>query len=203
MNSLSVGITGGIASGKSTVAEYFESKGYKIISADECAKRILVNNSEVKQKIIKAFGSGAYSGDELNTKYLAEIVFSDEHNTKKINAIVHPLTIREIEKQIVENFSKYEIVFTEAALIYEAKMDYLFDYIILVTADDDIKIKRASERSGESAEKIKQRIDKQIPDEKKKNKADFVIINNNSKEELIEKAGFVLKLLKNLPFPNL
>lgn len=198
MKKIAVAITGGIGSGKTLVAGYLSQKGYPVISADKVAKEILLNDSKVKELIIKEFGSDAYNSKGINTKYLAEKVFNDESKVKQINNIVHPVTIDKINSLIAEYFNKHNIVFVEAALIYEADMEEMFQYIILVYADEDIRLQRAAQRDNVSVEDIRLRQMHQIPDENKKGWADFTIKNNGTLEELYSRTDFVLSLLANI-----
>ncbi len=198
MKSLVVGITGGIGSGKSTVSEIFENENCVVLYADDIAKDVIRNNEKVKEKISKTFGAECFNNGKLNAKVLAEKVFNDSEKLNKLNSIVHPPTIKNIEQQILhlEKFNK--LIFVEAALIFEAKMDNLFDYIILVTADEEIRINRVLQRGVETASEIKNRMMNQMPEDKKNGKSDFVIMNNDSLEELKTKTLFFLNLLKNL-----
>jgi dephospho-CoA kinase len=187
-------VTGGIGGGKSSFCKYIADKGYPVISADEISKEILVKNKQIKQQIVKTFGKDAYTGERLNNKYLAEKVFSSASAVKKINAIVHPAVISEIDALMKSYLKKHSIVFVEAALIYEAGMEELFDYVIVVTADEEVRKKRAFE-NGINEDEFNKRNQNQMPEEKKKKKADFVFVNNGIKADLFSKADMFLKLL--------
>lgn len=191
---LKIAVTGGIGGGKSSFCKFIAEKGYPVLSADEIAKDILVSRKDVKSQIIKAFGKEAYSDGKLNNNFLAEKVFSSPVRVKKINSIVHPAVISIIEGMIKKLLLKNDAVFVEAALIFEARMEELFDYIILVTADEEIRKDRLLKK-GISGEDFERRKLNQISDEKKKKKSDFVFINNGSEEELKKKAGIFLKII--------
>ncbi|MEG8989640.1 dephospho-CoA kinase [Ignavibacteria bacterium 4148-Me] len=195
---LLIGITGGIGAGKSIVSSILESMGYCVLKSDLVAKEIMQNNNEVKKKIIETFGEEAYSNGKLNTKYLAEKVFSSKENVEKINSIVHPFTIKKNLEQAKKEFQKSDIVFIESPLIYEAKIQKYFDYVILIYSDEQSRIKRVMERDKVTEEKVRQRMQFQIPDEKKKDWVDFVIENNSNIEELKNRLNFVMQLIKSI-----
>jgi len=197
-NKLKIAITGGIGSGKSTVCELFNSNGYPILYADDISKEILSTNKSVKEKIINEFGKESFIDDKPNLKYLSEKVFSDEKKIVKINAILHPPVIKKIERLMNEELMYKEMVFVEAALIYEAKMEDLFDYVVVVTAPDEIRIKRVMESKGLKKQEVVERMSKQFSQEKKRKLADFVIENNSTKEELNIKVDFITVLLKSM-----
>lgn len=204
MNSrkLKIGITGGIGSGKSTLSEYLRKKKFNVIDADSIAKKILVDDNNVKEKIIKSFGENSYRDNKLNTKYLAEKVFNDTQKVKKLNAIVHPAVIKKIEILTDESLEDNNIVFVEAALIFEAGMEEMFDYIITVSAEENTRIARTENRDKVSNEDIKDRMKNQYDEKYKVENSDFVINNDGDKEELFKKADFILILLKNLTEEN-
>jgi dephospho-CoA kinase len=195
---IKVGITGSIGSGKSTFAGFIAQAGYKVINADLLAKEILSADEKIKKKIISAFGDEAYVDNKLNKKYLAEKVFSNPQNVVKINSIVHPEVKKQIDFLIKEELSKNNFVFVEAALIYEADMEKMFDYVVLITADENIRLKRAAGSKSFDEDDFKKRNENQIKDEEKSKRADFVFVNNSSEEHLKQKAELLLMLLKNL-----
>ncbi len=195
---LKIAITGGIGTGKSAVARFYEKQGYTVISADDVAKDILSNDLSVKQQIIENFGKESFKNEKPDFKYLANKVFAVSRNVKIINGIVHPPTIRKIKLMMDEALEKNNLVFVEAALIFEAKMEDLFDYIILITAERAKQIERVMERNKISEEEIIKRMENQLPENIKKAKSDFIIENNSSLEELENRALFVLNLLKNI-----
>ncbi len=191
---LKIAVTGGIGGGKSSFCKFISEKGFPVLYADDIAKDILVTSKDVKLQIIKTFGKEAYSDGKLNNRFLAEKVFSSPSRVKKINAIVHPVVISVIESMMKNLLQKNNTVFVEAALIFEAKMEKIFDYVILVTADEEVRKDRLLKK-GISGEEFEQRKLNQIPDEKKKKKSDFVFINNGSEDELHQKAGIFLKII--------
>ncbi|MBK8946019.1 MAG: dephospho-CoA kinase [Ignavibacteriae bacterium] len=198
MKKYAIGITGGIGSGKSTVSKIFEENGFIVIKADDIAKKIMQNDLEIKNKLISEFGKQTFLENELNSKYISDIVFNDEKKLKILNSIVHPAMIQKIADEVKENQKTFNIVFVEAALIFEAKMEKLFDFILLVTANDEIRIERILLRDRISKDEVVKRIEKQIPEQIKKTKSDFIIDNNKSFEELKSKSEFFLKLFQTM-----
>jgi dephospho-CoA kinase len=191
---IKVGITGGIGSGKSVFSVALKEKGFLVILADEIAKEILTTDPLVKELIIKEFGKEAFSGNKLDRKYLADKVFPDPGNVEIINAIIHPPTIEKIISLMNSELLTQNIVFVEAALIYESELEDLFDLIVLITADDAIKKKRKTTQ-GMSESDFIMRQQNQIMDEEKAKLADFIFVNNGDKKDLYKKADLLLKLI--------
>lgn len=196
---LRIAVTGGIGSGKSLASDYFENQGYPVIRADILAKELMLTDTSVRRAIIKEFGSESFTNEHLNTEYLSQNVFSSKENIKKINSIVHPVTIKKIE-QLSKTYFKNQksIVFVESALVFEAKIRDEFDYVVLIYSDEKSRIERVIVRDHVSEEKVKQIMTNQIADEKKKKLADFVIENNGTVPQLESKCGFVLSVLQSL-----
>lgn len=190
---LKVAITGNIGSGKTLFSSFIEEEGFKVIKADDLSKELLVKDEKIREKIIKNFGKDSYRNNLLNKKFLAEKVFSDQKNVLKINSIVHPEVKKHSENLMNRELEKKDIVFVEAALIYEAEMEDLFDFIVLITADEKIRMKRKEELL--SKEEFIRRNENQIPEDEKKKAADFVFENTGSQEELEKKAKLLLVLL--------
>lgn len=198
MKKLQVAVTGGIGSGKSSLCSLYASLGYTVLSSDEVAKEIMIQNEGVKKKIIKHFGSESYTGGSINKEYLAKKIFSNPEKTELINSIVHPATVKEMQSRIQKEFLKKDIVFVESALIYEAKIHKNFDYVILVLSVDKDKIARVTKRDNVKPESVIERMNNQIPDEKKKEKADFVINNNTTIEDLKNRGRFILNIIESI-----
>ena len=199
---LKIAITGSIGSGKTLVSNYFIEKGYPVLNADLISKEILQNNIQIKNKITKTFGEQSYIQNVLNKKFLAEKVFAVEENVHKINSIVHPFVIEKIESETNNLLKLHSIVFTEAALIYEADMEDLFDYVILITSDEEIRLQRKIRIDNYTEEEFFKRNNNQIPDKEKKKRADFILENNTTINELKNKADFTLKIIKGLTAVN-
>ncbi|MDH0675683.1 dephospho-CoA kinase [Empedobacter sp. GD03861] len=170
------GITGGIGSGKSTAAKFFEELGIPVYNSDTRAKTIQNENSEVKVKIIAAFGEEAYNENGLNKPYLSKQVFQNNEKLKLLNSIVHPAVFQDFEDW--KKAQKSDIVMKEAAILIESGSYKDCDVVISVVADIETRIARTIERDGLSREEIRARINNQISDEERIAKSDFIIDNN-------------------------
>lgn len=173
---LKIGLTGGIGSGKSTVAKIFETLGIPVYYADAEAKR-LMNSSETLKKVIRQnFGEATYENDQLNRKYLAGIVFNDPEKLELLNALIHPVTINDAEQWMQQQSAPYSI--KEAALLFESGAAENLDLIVGVYAPQALRIKRVMKRDGLTADEIMKRINRQVNEEMKMKLCDFVIIND-------------------------
>lgn len=195
---LAIAVTGNIGSGKTTFCDYLSSKNYPVIKADDLSKQILATNIDVRNAIIKEFGKESFKGDEVNKKFLAEKVFSNPENVILINSILHPQVIEETKKLITQFHKNNDIVFVEAALIYEADMEEIFDYVVLISADLDLRLNRKHTETKINLIELVNRDKNQIPDEEKKKRADFNFINDGSIKDLQKKADLLIMLLKAL-----
>lgn len=197
-HTLKVAVTGSIGSGKSAFCKFLAEKGYLVINADDLAKEILASDEKIKSKIIKEFGKASYKDDKVNKKFLADKVFSLPGEVRKINSIIHPKVTAEIKKIFSDLEGTEEIIFVEAALIYEADMEDMFDHVVLVTADETIRRERKTNNDNMSEEEFGKRNSNQIPDSEKKKRAEFIFENNSSPDELMKKAELFLTLLPGL-----
>lgn len=193
-----IGITGSIGSGKSTFADYLRDKEYPVISADELSKEILADDLNVRAKIIKEFGENSFTKTGINKKFLAEQVFSDKVKLQKINSILHPAVLKKMNLLCDEHFKINDFVFIEASLIYEVKIEKLFDYIVVIAADSLIREKRILSSKRFPSNQFKKRDSNQLDQELKIKKADFVFYNNDSITALEKKADLLLFTLKTL-----
>ncbi|HEV8270076.1 MAG TPA: dephospho-CoA kinase [Chitinophagaceae bacterium] len=173
---LRVGLTGGIGSGKSTVAQIFEVLGIPVYYADIAAKKLMNENAELRSAIANIFGKGAYSNNILDRKYISSIVFSDPAKLKALNSLVHPATKKDGEAWMQQQTSPYAI--HEAALIFEAKVSERLDQVIGVSSPLELRIKRAMERDKVNRDEILKRMDQQLDEELKMSRCDFVLIND-------------------------
>ena len=189
---LRIGLTGGIGSGKSTAAQIFEVLGIPVYYADAEARRLMNEDTELRSFILKMFGQQAYTNNTLNRKYISSIVFSDPSKLEQLNAIVHPATKKDSESWMNRQTAPYAI--HEAALIFEANVSDRLDYVIGVSSPSELRIKRAMERDHISRQEVLQRMNKQLGEEIKMSKCDFVLVNDE-KQLLIPQ---VLKLHEEL-----
>ena len=193
-----IGITGSIGSGKSLFSKFLEVMNHSVLYADEIAKQLYVSNESVRKNIIKSFGAKAYDGNELNKKFLAEKIFSNEKKLIEINSIIHPAVMEEIDKKIKILFRAKNIIFVEAALIYEADLESYFDFIVLISAPRNIRLQRKISSADLSEEEFIRREKFQISDDEKKKRADFTFVNDKFPSDLKIKAEFLIKLLNGL-----
>jgi dephospho-CoA kinase len=173
---IKVGITGGIGSGKTTVANVFKTVGIPVFDADAAAKKVMNENEDLKNNIRNFFGEEAYINGMLNRKYIADIVFKDAYKLEKLNAMVHPVTIAMAEEWMHQQTSVY--VLKEAAIIFESGAAAGLDYIIGVFAPQHIRIQRVMQRDKVSREEVLSRMSKQIDEFMKMKLCDFVITND-------------------------
>jgi dephospho-CoA kinase len=195
-----VGLTGGIGSGKSTVADIFEEEGIPVLRADLIAKELMNSDPDMIEAITREFGTESYRDGRIDRSYLASQIFSDRGRLEQMNAIVHPRTIAEQgvrARKLVDAGAR--VVACEAALIFESGGEGRFDYIVVVDASPEVRFARAARRDGSPVQDIEQRDAMQIPASRKAELADFVIRNDGTPDELRRNAAFIVKLLKSLP----
>jgi dephospho-CoA kinase len=173
---LKIGLTGGIGSGKSTVAKVFEVLGIPVYYADDAAKRLMNEDEELKEKIKKEFGESIYKEEKLDRKKLANIVFTSPEKLNLLNALVHPATLKDAKRWMQEQTSPYCI--KEAALIFESGAHEHLDYVIGITAPAPLRILRTMQRDGITKEEVIARMDKQMDDTIKIKLCDFIIKND-------------------------
>ncbi|RLD30211.1 MAG: dephospho-CoA kinase [Bacteroidetes bacterium] len=172
-----VGLTGGIGSGKTTVANMFHKLGVPIYLADLKAKKLMNSSKIIKRKLILLFGKEAYKDGKLNKPFLADKIYNNEELLLKMNAIVHP-KVRFHFKNWLKKQS-YSYIIKEAAILFENDSYREYDYIITVTASDEDKIQRVIQRDNSSSEKVKAIMNNQWSDEDKVKLSHFVINNIN------------------------
>lgn len=187
-----VGLTGGIGSGKTTVASLFLELGVPVYNADQHAKRLMRTSKTVKQKIVQEFGRKAYLNGKLNRAFLAEVVFNNKIKLAAINSIVHPSVANSFKRWARKQNSDY--VIQENAILFETNSYKKFNFTILVTAPLNERIRRVIDRDKMTKQQVLERIKNQLPDEEKVQKADFVIANL----DLIETKAQVLKIHKKI-----
>lgn len=192
-----VGITGGIASGKSLAAAFFSRKGYPVFYADLVARSIPETSDEVRMALIGRFGEQAFlKGNQLNRSYLAEAVFGFEENRLWLNQLIHPRVLESFKQFCLEH-QEAEAIFHEAALIYQAGFDKHLDFVIFISAPEDLRTKRALNRGMGNAEAVRQRIKAQGDLTVFEKQADFLLSNTGTPEELEVKLETTLRTIRS------
>lgn len=190
---LRIGLTGGIGSGKSTVARVFEVLGIPVYYADEEAKRIMNDDALLKEQIIQHFGPESYTNGILNRKHLAGVVFNNRAQLELLNSLVHPVTIRDSQQWMQRQTTPYAI--KEAALIFESGSQSNLDYVIGVSAPDTLRIHRTMKRDHITREEVLVRMSKQIKQVIKMRLCDFVIVNDEQQAVIPQVTELHEKLL--------
>ena len=175
--SIIIGLTGGIGSGKSTVAKIFAQLGIPVLDADATAKAIMNEDHSVKTKLIELFGEDAYKENQLNRPYIAQLVFEDAFKLQQLNAIIHPITIQYAKDWAFKQSAPY--VIKEAALFFESGSSEGVEKIIGVTAPKHIRIQRVMQRDQITREDVIKRMEHQLEDSLKMKLCDWVIQNDD------------------------
>lgn len=177
-----IGLTGGIGSGKTSVAKILEENGFPVYYSDEGAKNIVNRDPALKEKIIELLGNEAYLNGSYNRKYVAEKVFNNSELLEQLNHLIHPSVRIDFENWVRTQES--EFVFKETALLFELHLNRDCYKTVLVTADDNLRIKRTMDRDGKTYREIEAIIQKQMPEKEKVKLADYIIYNNADRESL-------------------
>ncbi|MBR3890041.1 dephospho-CoA kinase [bacterium] len=190
---IKVAIVGNIASGKSELEKYLFNSGFVVLDTDVMAHDILVD----KPDVAKAFEEyDVFEYGLLSREKLGKLVFSNEELKEKLESIVHPLILENIEESF-ETFADEDFVFVSVPLLFEVGWQEMFDKIIFIKADDEIRLERLIKRNGYSREYAQTRLDSQLSQETKITNSDYVIENNSSKEEFYKNIESCLdKLIK-------
>lgn len=183
---VTLGITGGLGSGKSSACQRLKEKGAVIFDADNIAKDILLTIPEVQEKIAEVFGEATIKNGVVDNQKLAEIAFSNEEKQATLNNIIHPFVIEEFEKKRESMQNREGLLIIDAPLIFESGLDSHLDYTVLIYTTYKLRIARAIRRGNLSRDQILKRMDLQMPEEAKRELASFVIENNGSIEHLYE-----------------
>lgn len=183
-----IGITGGIGSGKSTASLFLKEHGAIVFNADKEAKKHLKNTSTLQNKIIEAFGQKVVENNKLNLKKLAEVAFSNKLEQDILNGLMWPEVFMLTEKAIQEAEKENVKLFVlDAAMIFEANFEHMLDMTLLISTRKNIRLTRALKRKNLPLEQIQNRMSLQMKETKKKEKADYIIENNASKENFNKK----------------
>ena len=186
-----IGITGGIGSGKSTVSKLIEEAGYPVYYSDIRAKTIVNDHAQLQQQIKQLLGEQSYDDNGLyDRKYVADIVFEDEAILLKLNSLIHPAVKIDFENWVDQQTTPF--VFKETALLFELKLNENCYRSLLVTADDNCRLKRVMDRDNKTYREVETIMLRQMPEKDKVKMADFIIYNNDGLEELEEETKKIL-----------
>lgn len=178
-----IGLTGGIGSGKTTVAKFIEDFGFPVYYSDDRAKDIVNDNDDLKAKIKELLGNESYDENGLyNRKFVAEKVFNNKDLLQSLNEIIHPAVRLDFEDWVKKQ-TKY-LIFKETALLFELKLHKQCYRSVLVTAEDNIRIKRVMDRDGKTYREVQSVMEKQMPEKEKIKLADCIIYNNTNLDDL-------------------
>lgn len=178
-----IGLTGGIGSGKTTVAKFIEDCGFPVYYSDDRAKDIVNDNEDLKVRIKELLGSDSYDENGLyNRKFVAEQVFNNKDLLQSLNEIIHPAVRLDFEDWVKKQ-TKY-LIFKETALLFELQLNKQCYRSILVTAEDNIRIKRVMDRDGKTYREVQSVMEKQMPEKEKIKLADCIIYNNTNLDDL-------------------
>lgn len=197
-----IGVTGGIACGKTEVCRVFQKKRAIILSGDEIGREVVEKNKNVRSELVRTFGKAILNKNKsLNRRKLGRLAFASKESKDRLNKIIHPYLLRQLKKRIETLRRRRDqdlLVVIDAALIVEWGLQSELDHLIFVQAKREEKIKRLQKQKGYSRKEALDRIKSQLPETAKKRLADFVIINDKSVRELRKKAEKVFsKLIKS------
>ena len=189
-----IGITGGIGSGKSTLSRLLETSGVPVYIADTEAKKLMNTSPDIKGKLIQKFGEAIYSEDGLNREKLASLIFDNSEAIAYVNSIVHPA----VRADFIEwaEYCLCPVIAVESAILFESRLDALVDFTVTVSAPLEIRMERILQRDRLSEKEITDRIANQMPEEEKIDRSDFVIINDDY-HALIPQAEALINLFSN------
>ncbi len=186
-----IGLTGGIGSGKTTVAEIFKVLGIPIYNSDQRAKYLMNHSPELIAKIKANFGEESYKNNTLNREYIASVIFHDKTKLQTINNIVHPAVAKDFE-QWANKQTTAPYIIKESAILIESGGHQHVDKIIVVTAPTNLRIKRVQQRDNATKKEVEARLNNQMSDKERKTYADY-LINNDSKQSLIKQVLIIHK----------
>ena len=167
---MKTGITGGIGSGKSFVCQRLQARGFKVYDCDSAAKRLIRTSPDIRQQLTALIGPDTYIGEQLNKAVVAQFLLKSEENAHAIDSIVHPAVFRDFEESGLE--------WMESAILYESGIHQLVDRVIVVTAPIELRIQRVMQHDGISRQKVLEWMQRQWPEEKIRQRADYEIIND-------------------------
>lgn len=192
---LIIGLTGSIATGKSTISKMFEQLNIPVIDADKIAREVVERGKDALNEIVESFGKEILNDDgTLNRKALGAIVFNDKKKLNKLNSIIHPKIREEMNRQKEQHITANEqCVVLDVPLLFENKLTHMVDNILVVYVDEDVQLKRLMSRDNSTEEEALSRIKSQIPISEKVERADASIDNNGTVEQSFEQLKNILK----------
>jgi dephospho-CoA kinase len=193
---LKIGLTGGIGTGKSTVANIFKVLGIPVFDADSVAKQLMNENTELQEALKLEFGNEVYNDGLLDKKYLSNIVFDNTFKLEKLNSIVHPMAIQAGMDWAAKQTAPY--IIKEAALMFEAGSAFDLDYVIGVVAPKHLRIHRVMKRDNISKEAVEARMKNQIDDNIKMKLCDFILVNDEQQFLITQVLAFNNQLLNTI-----
>lgn len=193
---LVIGITGGIGGGKSTLADKLRAEGFEVYDSDMEARRLQNEHPVIREQLIELFGKDIYTEQGLNRSAIASKVFSDKELLLKLNKVVHPVVEAHFKSWVDKN-AQNKFLFVESAILFESGFNKFVDKIIVITASEEIRIKRVMKRDGSTVEQVQARMSSQISEDYKTSKADF-IIHSDDNMPLLDKMRRILLELNEL-----
>jgi dephospho-CoA kinase len=175
-----VGLTGGIGSGKSKVAELLSNRGVAVYDSDSRAKALMANDEALRAELVEAFGAECYTDVGLNRAWLAERVFNNEEELRRLNAIVHPAVMSDFAEWAENQECDYVVM--ESAILLEAGLESHVDVVVAVMAPKELRLQRAMQRDGATEEQIEERMRNQMSDDERTERAKYAIVNIDLEE---------------------
>ena len=195
---IKLGLTGGIGSGKTTIAKKFIERGIPVLNTDLLARDMMESNETIISSMIKTFGELSYIDNKLNRKYIADIVFNDSKQLGLLNKITHPIVRQEIIKWMDSQTTNFCVV--ESAIMFNSDLYTIFDELICVTAYKKNRINRIIKRDNCNREQALARIDKQISQEEMMSKCKFIILNNSEESDYLNLDNQIRRILTMLEY---
>jgi dephospho-CoA kinase len=196
---MTVGLTGNVASGKTTVADRWRESGVTVIDADRLGHAVLEEDTEVREALVRQFGAGIVDADgRIDRAALGEAAFSVPGRIASLNAIVHPPLLERLDRELERaRTAGAQLAVVDAALVFEFGLGEVLDAIVLVTAPARIREERLREARGMDAERFARIMETQMPDEEKVEACDYVIVNDGSIDRLRAEADAVLAAIRD------